>query len=144
MFPSVRWAGAHSSRSFARVGDDGTRPDIADYHDYLSTQSIFGSSRLTIDTSLDYDELVNDFFAQRLEASGKSIVAAMIHMDIDRILHIWPEARFIHLIRDPRDVCLSCFMQAFVFCGAFYCWGAKRPRVYIFSGQINCPTKKLF
>ncbi len=90
-----------------RVGDDGTRPSIEDYHDHLSTQSIFGSSKLTIDPSLDYDELVNDFFAQRLRASGKSTVAAMVHMDIDRILYIWPEARFIHLIRDPRDVALS-------------------------------------
>lgn len=90
-----------------RIGDDGSRPDIGAYHDYLSTQSIFGSSRLTIDPTLDYDELVNDFFAQRLRASGKSIIAAMVHMDIDRILHIWPEARFIHLIRDPRDVALS-------------------------------------
>lgn len=91
----------------AKVGDDGTRPAIADYHDYLATQPIFGSSRLTIDPSLGYDELVNDFFAQRLRASGKKTVAAMVHMDIDRILHIWPEARFIHLIRDPRDVALS-------------------------------------
>ncbi len=91
----------------ARVGDDGTRPSIEDYHDYLSTQPIFGSSGLSIDPDLGYDELVNDFFSQRLTASGKGIVAAMVHMDIDRILHIWPEARFIHLVRDPRDVALS-------------------------------------
>lgn len=91
----------------AMVGDDGTRPAISEYHDYLSTHSIFGSSRLTIDENLGYDELVNDFFAQRLRASGKSTVAAMVHMDIDRILHLWPNARFIHLIRDPRDVALS-------------------------------------
>lgn len=91
----------------AHIGDDGTRPAIGAYHDYLSTHPIFGSSKLTIDASLDFDELLNDFFAQRLEISGKAIVAAMIHMDIDRILHVWPEARFIHLIRDPRDVALS-------------------------------------
>lgn len=91
----------------ACVGDDGTRPPIEQYHDYLSTHAIFGSSQLTIDPELDYDALVNDFFAQRLGISGKSTVAAMVHMDIDRILHIWPEARFIHLIRDPRDVALS-------------------------------------
>lgn len=91
----------------AKVGDDGARPSIEDYHRYLSTQPIFGSSQLAIDPSLGYDELVNDFFRQRLTASGKETVAAMVHMDIDRILHIWPEARFIHLIRDPRDVALS-------------------------------------
>ena len=91
----------------AEVGDDGTRPEISAYHDYLSTHPIFGSSKLTIDPDLGFDELVNDFFAQRLQISGKEIVAAMVHMDIDRILHIWPDARFIHLIRDPRDVALS-------------------------------------
>lgn len=91
----------------AQIGDDGSRPEIKAYHDYLSTQPIFGSSNLTIDPSLSFDELLNDFFAQRLNISGKGIVAAMVHMDIDRILHVWPEARFIHLIRDPRDVALS-------------------------------------
>lgn len=91
----------------AMVGDDGKRPSTEDYHQYLSTQAIFGSSQLIVDPTLEYDELVNDFFRQRLSASGKEIVAAMVHMDIDRILHIWPGARFIHLIRDPRDVALS-------------------------------------
>ena len=30
---------------------------------------------------------------------------------IPAIIHIFPEARFLVAIRDPRDVCLSCFMQ---------------------------------
>ena len=30
---------------------------------------------------------------------------------IPAIARIFPEARFLVAIRDPRDVCLSCFMQ---------------------------------
>lgn len=30
------------------------------------------------------------------------------------IIRIWPTVRFLVAVRDPRDVCLSCFMQPFV------------------------------
>ena len=90
-----------------QVGDDGTLPPMDQYLDYLSVHRIFGSSQLTIDDSLGYVELLNDFFAQRLTLSGKSLIGAMCHENYTRLLHIWPEARFIHLIRDPRDVARS-------------------------------------
>ena len=89
------------------LGDGGQRPDMAAYRDYLLRHEIFRSTRLTIDPSLDYDALVNDFFGQRLAGSGKPEAAAMVHFGFSRALHIWPEARFIHLIRDPRDVTSS-------------------------------------
>lgn len=35
---------------------------------------------------------------------GAPIVGAVLQHDFDRILWLWPDARFIHLVRDGRDV----------------------------------------
>jgi hypothetical protein len=34
-------------------------------------------------------------------------VGVLVHRHYDRLLHLWPRARFIHLVRDARDVCAS-------------------------------------
>ncbi len=90
------------------VGEQGERPELADYYEYLSRHAIFGTSELSIDRSLDYDSLVNDFLEQRHGADNHvQPVIPMVHFGFSRLLHIWPEARFIHLVRDPRDVTSS-------------------------------------
>ena len=35
---------------------------------------------------------------------GAVVVGAVLHRHFDRILWLWPDARFIHLVRDGRDV----------------------------------------
>jgi len=35
---------------------------------------------------------------------GATVVGATVQHDFDRILWLWPDARFIHLVRDGRDV----------------------------------------
>jgi hypothetical protein len=50
---------------------------------------------------------VNSFLLQRLACDGKPIVGATIHRHFSRLLRVWPEARFVHLIRDGRDVARS-------------------------------------
>ena len=89
------------------VGDDGTFPPLDEYWAYLETHHIFGSADLRIDRSLDYPSLVDSFLRQRLDRSGKHQVAAMVHFHFRRLLHIWPDARFIRVLRDPRDVARS-------------------------------------
>lgn len=120
------------------VGDDGSLPEIAEYRRYLATHHIFNSSRLEPDWSLDYRSLVDDFLEQRLQLSGKTQVAAMIHWGLPRLLHLWPEARFIHLLRDPRDVAKSAVEMGWygnVHAGvgkwirAETDWGLLRPRL---------------
>lgn len=38
---------------------------------------------------------------------GALIVGATLQHDFDRILWLWPDARFIHLVRDGRDVAMA-------------------------------------
>jgi hypothetical protein len=90
------------------VGDDGTLPRMDEYHLHLSVNRMFQASGFALDRSLPYKQLVNSFLVQRADAHGHPIIGANVHRHYNRLLHIWPDARFIHLVRDGRDVARSC------------------------------------
>lgn len=83
-------------------------PELDAYYDWLSTNRIFLPHRLEIDRALDYPALVKSFVTQYGRRSRKAIHGATCHKHFDRLLRIWPEARFVHLLRDGRDVARSC------------------------------------
>jgi hypothetical protein len=87
------------------------RPDIELYREWLTTNRIFQDHDFKIDPSLNYQELVTSFIAQFSEKSGKPVVGALVHRHFDRLLEFWPEARYIHLVRDGRDVANSCVVM---------------------------------
>lgn len=83
-------------------------PPPDEYRAFLATHRIFRSGRYLLDPSLPYPDLVKDFLEQRRARSGKPFVGATVHRHFDRLLRIWPDAGFLHLVRDPRDVARSC------------------------------------
>jgi sulfotransferase family protein len=88
-----------------QVSDIGAFPRLDAYLEWLAT--VRGAD-YAIDRSLDYRQLVNDFLRQKQAASnGKPHVGATVHRNFDRLRFIWPDARYIHLVRDPRDVSRS-------------------------------------
>lgn len=90
------------------VEPDGSFPSLEDYAKRLETETVYSTSGFSLDTELpDLAAVANDFIAQRLDASGKTDVAVMVHDQMDAILRIWPDARFVHIVRDPRAVALS-------------------------------------
>ena len=90
------------------VEPDGSFPSLADYAVRLETETVYSTSGFSLDTSLpDLAAVANDFVAQRMVAAGKSSVAVMAHDGLESILRIWPDAKFIHIVRDPRGVALS-------------------------------------
>jgi hypothetical protein len=92
------------------VSDSGRFPRLDVYREWLALDRHFLGHRLEIDPSLDYPGLVNDFLLQMARAGGgahKPVVGAVVHRHYDRLCHVWPRARFVHLVRDPRDVCAS-------------------------------------
>lgn len=91
-----------------RISENGQWPGLADYYDWLSMDRIFQASGFQIDPERDYPQLINSFLIQKRNRDGKSIVGATVHRHFDRLKWIWPDARFIHLIRDGRDVARSC------------------------------------
>ncbi len=89
----------------ARVGPRGELPELRAYARFLETQGSFRRSGLRVEPGLDYLELADSFLRQH--SRGKPVLGMTVHLHLDRLLHIWPEARFIHLLRDPRDVARS-------------------------------------
>ncbi|MGH1503958.1 MAG: sulfotransferase family protein [Acidimicrobiales bacterium] len=89
------------------VGPDGERPAVDDYAEWLATETVFSTAGFTVDRSLPFDEVADDFLRQRMAAAGKDRVAVLLHTGLETALSLWPEARFIHLVRDPRAVALS-------------------------------------
>lgn len=89
------------------VGAEGQWPEIAAFHDLLRTSRDFLEYELSIDPALDYPTLVDSFLAQKRDRDGKGIVGATVHHHFDRLTHLWPAVRFIHIVRDGRDVAAS-------------------------------------
>lgn len=99
----------HHEFEFAvdQVDDLRNWPELATYHEYLATHRIFSHSQFTIDPSLSYPELVNSFLLQKMQRDNKPLVGATVHYKFHHLLAIWPQAKFIHLLRDGRDVARS-------------------------------------
>ncbi|MDJ0508985.1 MAG: sulfotransferase [Crocosphaera sp.] len=92
-----------------KVSDDGNFPNLNQYYEWLETVSSFQYvTFLSVNRELDYIQLVNSFLWQWKNHNQKKLVGATVHRHFDRLLKIWPDARFIHLIRDGRDVARSC------------------------------------
>jgi hypothetical protein len=105
--PQIAWC-SESEYMVDCISDAGNFPNLAEYYEWLETQRIFMKNGFEIDRSLTFPQLLNDFLRQRLERTGKPIIGATVHRHFDRLLKIWPDAYFIHIIRDGRDVASSC------------------------------------
>lgn len=90
------------------ITDDGVFPSLTFYKEYLECDRIFRATGFTFDEKLDYPSLVDSFLRQKLESRQKRVIGATVHRHFHRLLYIWPDAQFIHIIRDPRDVARSC------------------------------------
>ena len=66
-------------------------------------------NELTSEPQIDIDHpaLVRAFLEQFRREQGRPIIGATVHYNYDRLLDIWPNARFLHILRDPRDVARS-------------------------------------
>lgn len=87
--------------------DDGEFPDVEKYCCEIQKDRIFVNSRSEIHPNLSFQELVNSFLIQGKQKPDSPFVGATVHRNFDRLRKLWPDCRFIHIIRDPRDVSSS-------------------------------------
>ncbi len=105
--PQITWCNEFEY-TVDRIPNLNSYPSLDKYYEWLETHRIFQATGFTIDRSLNYEELVNSFLCQKRDRDEKLIVGATVHRHFDRLLQIWPNARFIHIMRDGRDVARSC------------------------------------
>jgi LPS sulfotransferase NodH len=90
---------------FDLVKDDGGLPELTDYHAFLENSRIFKSKNLTVDFTLTFPALLQSFVAQL--SKENQVLALNVHRNFHYIPALFPNAKYIHLLRDPRDVARS-------------------------------------
>lgn len=55
-----------------------------------------------------FPALAKDLLQRLVRADGRCRIGATLHQGFEQMLRLWPEAKFIYLRRDPRDVARSC------------------------------------
>ena len=86
---------------------DGRWPEMEHCRWWLANDRMFQDDALTLDRSLDFPALAHDLLSQHAARTDKPRVGASCHANIDALPRLWPDARFVHILRDPRDVARS-------------------------------------
>lgn len=91
---------------FDMVSDDYQSPELLNYENWLLNHRIFLSKNLFFPREAkEYSEVLKSFKDQLSEEN--KVLLINIHRHFDKIPKYFPEAKYIHLIRDPRDVARS-------------------------------------
>jgi len=94
--------------SVNQIDFKGQFPGIEDYREFLDSDRIFKSDGIIIPEFDNYVEIVKSFLVQLHDKNmQKHICGATVHHNFQFLSLIWPNAKYIHLIRDPRDVTVS-------------------------------------
>lgn len=89
-------------------------PPLGSYRQLLEADRVFRAHHFEMGPHATYPALVKSFVRQASCRSGKPIVGATIHSRFDLLPTLWPNARYLHLVRDPRDVSRSCIGMGWV------------------------------
>ncbi len=89
------------------VGEHGEFPRVADFARSVADDRVFQCSEETPLDNVDYPTLAKSFLRAKLGGYPFRVIGATVHRNMERLLYLWPRARFIHLVRDPRDVARS-------------------------------------
>lgn len=90
---------------FDQISSDGSLPEIDAYKDWLANDRIFLASKLKIGQEKTVPALLAGFVSQL--STKNDVLALNVHRGFHKIPSVFPDARYVHLLRDPRDVGLS-------------------------------------
>lgn len=86
--------------------------EVDHYRALLSLDRVFLSRGAPLPTATTYPEAVKELLETYFVPLESSVLPGFaIHNHIHRIADLWPDARFVHIVRDPRDVARSCIVM---------------------------------
>jgi hypothetical protein len=85
----------------------GEWPDLVDFWSSLAESRQARQAEVAIDASLAFPDLMRSLYEQLARRTYKPVVGVTAHRHYERLLKLWPNARFIYLLRDGRDVARS-------------------------------------
>ena len=94
---------------FDYPGDLSDDISLDSYYCWLQTNRFFHSHKIQLTENMVFSDLARDFFSQMndVKQNDNEIVGVQLHRHYHRVLELWPNAKFIHIVRDGRDVCAS-------------------------------------
>ncbi|MEM9922301.1 MAG: sulfotransferase [Cyanobacteria bacterium P01_D01_bin.50] len=119
--PNIAWCSEFEYAVEFMTDDGKCYPNLNEFYRHLENNRIFNLHGFIINRQLSYPELIDNFLYQRQQQENKPLVGATCHRNFHYLLKIWPDARFIHIVRDPRDVARSCIGMGWngnVWCGS--------------------------
>jgi hypothetical protein len=87
--------------------EEGGWPRLEPYHEHLALSRLARDAGASVDASLSPPDLVRSLLDQLRARSSKPRFGVTVHQHYERLLRLWPGARFIYLLRDGRDVARS-------------------------------------
>lgn len=119
---------------------DNPSASLGDIQRWLPTQRGFTFHQHTVDLALGRDDLFRSLLLRQYECAREQrpVAVAQVHRHYSHVLDLWPNARFVHILRDGRDVAAS--WMRFGWTGNGYvsgleweqsvaAWEALRPRI---------------
>ncbi len=84
-------------------------PDLDHYRAWLNQHRVASARNYASQPHAStYAQHAQGLWRQLASKHDKPIIGCNIHSRFDRARDLWPNTKFIHLIRDPRDVANSC------------------------------------
>jgi hypothetical protein len=105
--PQIAWPCEFDFALEWPAAEAGEWPDLFDYWSALAESRQARRTRIVIHAQLEFPELVRSLHAQICSRTSKPIAGVTAHRHFARLLRLWPEARFVYLVRDGRDVARS-------------------------------------
>lgn len=89
--------------------DNSGWPKLDHYRNWLSQHRVASARNYAPQPqATTYAQHAQGMWRQLASKHGKKVIGCNIHSRFDRVRDLWPKTKFIHLIRDPRDVANSC------------------------------------
>ena len=114
-------------------GHEQRATELSEFHYYLEHHRGFRLSGYSIDKTLDFTGLMHSFLRQRQAADTRPVVGATVHSNFHKLVQTWPEAKFVYLRRDPRNVSRSIVKEGW----AGTTWHGTLPWIQAEAGWRN-------